>query len=48
LLVMDENPLDDLKKLGDKKLIRAVFQDGSCLPSSRAMPTPGPLSPATA
>jgi imidazolonepropionase-like amidohydrolase len=28
LLVMDENPLDDLKKLGDKKLIRAVFQDG--------------------
>jgi imidazolonepropionase-like amidohydrolase len=28
LLVMDENPLDDLKKLADKKLIRAVFQDG--------------------
>lgn len=28
LLVMDENPLDDLKKLSDKKLIRAVFQDG--------------------
>ena len=28
LLVMDENPLDDLRKLSDKKLIRAVFQDG--------------------
>ena len=28
LLVMDENPLDDLRKLADKKLIRAVFQDG--------------------
>lgn len=28
LLIMDENPLDDLKKLADKKLIRAVFQDG--------------------
>jgi imidazolonepropionase-like amidohydrolase len=28
LLIMDENPLGDLKKLSDKKLIRAVFQDG--------------------
>jgi imidazolonepropionase-like amidohydrolase len=28
LLVMDEDPLSDLKKLSDKRLIRAVFQDG--------------------
>ncbi len=28
LLVMDENPLDDLRRLSDKKLLRAVFQDG--------------------
>jgi imidazolonepropionase-like amidohydrolase len=28
LLVMDANPLDDLKRLADKKLIRAVFLDG--------------------
>ena len=28
LLVVDENPLDDLKKLASKKLIRAVFLDG--------------------
>jgi imidazolonepropionase-like amidohydrolase len=28
LLVMDENPLDDLKRLADKKLLRAVFLDG--------------------
>jgi len=28
LLVLDENPLDDLRKLADKRLLRAVFQDG--------------------
>ena len=28
LLVMDENPLDDLKRLADKKSIRAVFLNG--------------------
>ncbi len=28
LLVMDENPLDDLKKLANKKSIRAVFLNG--------------------
>lgn len=28
LLVLDSNPLDDLKKLGDKKTIRAVFLGG--------------------
>ncbi len=28
LLVMDSNPLDDLKRLGDMKCIRAVFLDG--------------------
>lgn len=28
LLVMDQNPLDDLKRLGDKKCIRAVFLEG--------------------
>lgn len=28
LLVLDSNPLDDLKRLGDRKTIRAVFLDG--------------------
>ncbi len=28
LLVLDSNPLDDLKRLGDKKTLRAVFLDG--------------------
>ena len=28
LLVMDSNPLEDLRRLGDKKSIRAVFLDG--------------------
>lgn len=28
LLVLDANPLEDLKRLADKKLIRAVFRDG--------------------
>jgi imidazolonepropionase-like amidohydrolase len=28
LLVLDENPLDDLRRLADRKLIRAVFLDG--------------------
>jgi imidazolonepropionase-like amidohydrolase len=28
ILVMDANPLDDLKRLGDKKCLRAVFQEG--------------------
>jgi imidazolonepropionase-like amidohydrolase len=28
LLILDANPLEDLKRLADKKLIRAVFQDG--------------------
>ena len=28
LLVLDENPLDDLRRLGDKRQIRAVFLDG--------------------
>ncbi len=28
LLIVDENPLDDLKRLADKKLLRAVFLDG--------------------
>ncbi len=28
MLVLDSNPLDDLKKLGEKKSIRAVFLDG--------------------
>jgi imidazolonepropionase-like amidohydrolase len=28
LLVLDSNPMDDLKRLGDKKTIRAVFRDG--------------------
>ena len=28
LLVMDANPLDDLKYLADRKVIRAVFLDG--------------------
>jgi imidazolonepropionase-like amidohydrolase len=28
LLVMDANPLDDLKRLADKKMVRAVFLDG--------------------
>ena len=28
LLVLDSNPLDDLKRLGDKKTLRAVFLEG--------------------
>jgi len=28
LLICDENPLDDLKRLADKKNLRAVFLDG--------------------
>ena len=28
LLVLDKNPLDDLRRIGDKKTIRAVFRDG--------------------
>lgn len=28
LLVMDANPLEDLKRLADKKCIRAVFLEG--------------------
>lgn len=28
LLILDENPLDDLRRLADKKQIRAVFRDG--------------------
>ncbi len=28
MLVLDSNPLDDLKKLGDKKTLRAVFLGG--------------------
>lgn len=28
LLVVDSNPLDDLKRLGDRKIIRAVFLEG--------------------
>jgi imidazolonepropionase-like amidohydrolase len=28
LLILDSNPLEDLKRLGDKKTIRAVFRDG--------------------
>ena len=28
LLIMDENPLEDLRRLADKKLIRAVFLNG--------------------
>ena len=28
LLVLDKNPLEDLKRLGDRKTIRAVFRDG--------------------
>lgn len=33
LLVLDENPLDDLRRLADKKLIRAVFLDGKLVAS---------------
>ncbi len=36
LLVLDENPLDDLRRLADKKLINAVFLDGklaACQPT---------------
>jgi len=28
LLVLDRNPLDDLRRIGDKKTIRAVFRGG--------------------
>ncbi|HEX2696337.1 MAG TPA: amidohydrolase family protein, partial [Anaerolineales bacterium] len=28
ILILDENPLDDLTRLANKKLIRAVFLDG--------------------
>ena len=28
LLICDDNPLEDLKRLADKKILRAVFLDG--------------------
>jgi imidazolonepropionase-like amidohydrolase len=40
LLVMDANPLDDLKRLADKKLIRAVFLDGKLVARQPGDPYP--------
>ena len=40
LLVMDSNPLEDLKRLGDKKSIRAVFLEGKLVARQPSDPFP--------
>ncbi len=40
LLVMDENPLEDLGRLADKKSIRAVFLEGKLVARQPGDPFP--------